>query len=176
MQTKATYIIPAYQLYRVRRSYLSKEIQGAINVQKSVRKTWPRLRNPSLEQRTSHSWQICGKHATPRRSGMWLNLGAVLSTAATPCKISLMLPPHCGKIIWPIWVVLPPSTQLSWYHQPDKVGGSLNSVPAYLDGVLPARSTETVHQLTWMGGYQPNQLGGCSPCVPAYLYGGYHTF
>ena len=86
---------------------------------------------------------------------------------------------HCGKILQPIWVVLPPSTQLSWYHQPDKVGGSLNSVPAYLDRVLPARSTGTyvpaywdgglpvrstgtVHQLAWMGGYQSDQPELCT--------------
>ena len=86
---------------------------------------------------------------------------------------------HCGKILRPIWVVLPPSTQFSWYYQLDKVGGSPNSVPAYFDGGLPAkstgtyvpaywdgglpvRSTGTVHRLAWMGDYQSDQPELCT--------------
>ena len=76
---------------------------------------------------------------------------------------------HCGKILWLIWVVLPPSTQSSWCYQQDKLGGSPNSVPAYLDGGLPARSTG-IYALAYLDGGLPARAAGA--CVPAYLDGG----
>ena len=111
------------------------------------------------------------------------NLRTLLLLTSLPAILTLPLPfatiDHCGKILWPTWVVLPPSTQFNWYYQPDKVGGSLNSVlayldrglparltgtyvPAYWDGGLPVRSTGTVHWFAWMGSYQSDQPELCT--------------
>jgi len=45
-----------YQFYLVRWSHHSREMQSPMKgVQKNLRKTWPRMRNPSLEQCTNNA-------------------------------------------------------------------------------------------------------------------------
>ena len=130
---------------------------------------------PSFASAPSSSPVCCLSHPQRHDESLELfctylwSLSFLFPSPESPSPNSPALATHCGKILRPIWVVLPPSTQLSWCYQPDKLVQSRNFAPAYLDGGLPARSTGIYVPAYSDGGLPARSTG---TYVPAYLNGG----